>query len=181
MNLSSHSHPIPRRAVKGFTLIELMVTLSLIAILATLAIPSFVETLRDWRRDSATRALTADLQLARSESIKSSRQVVVCPSTNGTACAGNNQFATGWVVFVDNNADQTVDADDRILKVGTAPSGIASMTGTANVNSLIFLPNGLLGSAASNILVTPSGANASTTLKQIAINRVGRAQVSTTN
>lgn len=164
---------------RGFTLIELMVTVALVAILATLAMPSYSEFLRNWRRDSASRALTADIQMARTQSIKKSRQVVMCPSANGTACAGNSNWQTGWLVFVDVNADQTINAGESILSVGGAASGIATITGTGGVTSLIFLPSGLMGSAATNITITPSGATPTTNVSRINLSRTGRTQTTT--
>jgi type IV fimbrial biogenesis protein FimT len=156
---------------QGFTLVELVVTLALAAILTTLAIPSFSEVLRQWRRDSATRELTTSLQLARSESIKSSRQIVVCPSTD-----------TGWIVFVDDSTSPpngAYDANERILKVVTAPSGIESIESSDEVESMQFLPNGLMGSATTTLTITPSGATSDTKVDEITVSRVGRVSVVT--
>lgn len=157
-----------------------MVTIALVGILATLAIPSFSETLRQWRRDSATRALTSSLQLARSEAIKSSRRIVVCSSANGTSCANSTAWGTGWMVFVDDGATQnSVDTGERVLSVTSAPSGIATLTSSGNVRSLLFLPNGLMASAATTFTVTPSGATAATKVNKIGVSTVGRTNVLT--
>jgi type IV fimbrial biogenesis protein FimT len=175
---------------RGFTLVELVVTIALVAILTTLAIPSFSELLRQWRRDSATRELSTSLQLARSEAIKSSRQTVICPSSNGTACAASNEWNTGWMVFVDDGADtpanannQAYNTDERILKVVSAQAGVATLTSSVGVQWLRFLPNGLMrtNDAANNITltVTPSGATAATKVDTITVSPVGRISVTT--
>ena len=171
---------------QGFTLVELVVTIALLTILTTLAIPSFSEMLRQWRRDSATRELTTSLQLARSEAIKTSRQIVICPSTNGTACAAGTEWSTGWMVFVDDGAgtsananNQVYDPNERILKMVSAQVGVATLTG---VQRLQFLPNGLMRTGANanvTFTVTPSGATSSTMVDRITVSPVGRASVVT--
>jgi type IV fimbrial biogenesis protein FimT len=173
---------------QGFTLIELVVTVALVAILATLAFPDFSETVRQWRRDSATRALTTSLQLARAEAIKSSRKLMLCPSTNGTSCANSTEWRNGWIVFVDDGAtDQAFDAGERIVQVTSAQGGVATMTSSAGVTFLQFLPNGLMAAGATagattgttTLTVTPSGSTSATKVNRVSVSRVGRANVVT--
>lgn len=163
-----------------------MVTIALLAILTTLAIPSFAEMLRQWRRDSATRELSTSLQLARSEAIKSSRQMMVCPSTDGATCAATNEWRTGWIVFVDDGAgtqananNQIYNTNERVLKVVSAQAGVATLTSTVGTQFMQFLPNGLMGSATTTLTVTPSGASSSTKVDKITVSRVGRVSVVT--
>lgn len=184
-NLPSSLTP-PTDRQRGFTLVELVVTIALLAILTTLAIPSFSEVLRQWRRDSATRELSTSLQLARSEAIKTSRQMVVCPSTNGTACTASTEWSTGWMVFVDDGAgtqananNQAYNTNERILKVVSAQAGVATLTSSGGVQRMQFLPNGLMGSATTTFTVTPSGATAATKVDKITVSRVGRVSVVT--
>ena len=173
----------------GFTLVELMVTIALVAILTSLAVPSFGEMFRQWRRDSATRELLTSLQLARAEAIKTSRQIVVCPSTSGSTCAASTEWRTGWMVFVDDGAgtpananNQTYDANERRLKVASEQAGVATLTSTGGVQRMQFLPNGIMrtGSAANiTLTVTPSGASSSTKVDKITVSPVGRVSVVT--
>lgn len=164
-----------RHRHRGFTLVELLVTLTVLVILLSLAVPSFSETLRQWRRDSATKALTAHLQLARAEAIKTSRKVELCPSSNGTSCADSNDWKNGWLVFVDLNGNDALD-DGELIAVRGASPGIASMTATNDVKKLVFLSNGLLGAGTTVITVKAAGSS-TTKVNEIDISRVGRAQV----
>jgi type IV fimbrial biogenesis protein FimT len=184
------SHSLSTYCQRGFTLVELVVTIALLAILTMLAIPSFSEVLRQWRRDSATRELSTSLQIARSEAVKTSRQTVICPSVDQTACTASNEWNTGWIVFVDDGAgtqtnanNQVLDTNERPLKVVSAQAGVATLTSTVGVQWLRFLPNGLMrtGDAANNItfIVTPSGATAATKVDTITVTPVGRVSVAT--
>jgi type IV fimbrial biogenesis protein FimT len=171
---------------RGFTLVELVVTIALVAILTSLAIPSFTEFLRQWRRDNATRELSTSLQLARTESIKTSRQVVVCPSTDETSCAAVSEWSTGWIVFRDdgggiaaNANNQAIDANEPVLKVVSAQAGIASLTSSGGVQLLQFMPNVLMASAATTFIVTPTGASSDTKVNKINVSQVGRVTVVT--
>lgn len=181
MNHLSSPIPSSKTSQRGFTLVELSVTVAVVAVVATLALPEFSETLRQWRRDSATRALSSDLLLARTESIKTSRRFSMCPSTNGTSCVANTEWRNGWMMFEEdpNLTDQAYDAGERIVKVVTAQAGIASLTSAGGVRLLQFLPSGLMSVGATTFTVTPSGATAATMVNRVALSPIGRATVTT--
>lgn len=84
----------------GFTLIELMVTVALAAILAFVAVPSLTVFKRNAELTSATNALVSAIAAARSEALKRGYSAYVTPS-NGTAWSG------GWVSFVNVSSDNT--------------------------------------------------------------------------
>ena len=179
------TQPRPARQ-RGFTIIEMVVTVALVGILTSLAVPTFGETLRSWRRDSATRALNTTLLQARAEAIKSTRKIMVCPTTTGTSCANSTEWKTGWMLFVDDGAnDQAYDAGERILQITTEQGGIASLASSSGVRFLQFWPNGLMfstaaaGTAHTTFTVTPSGLTSATMVDKIAVSRVGRATVTT--
>ena len=115
--------------------------------------------------------------MARAEAIKSSRKVVICTSSSGTACAGNSEWKDGWLIFLDLNGDKVADADERVVAVSAAVPGIESMTSSGSVKELVFLPNGLLGTGETTVTITPKGGSSSTKVNKVTISRVGRALV----
>ncbi len=103
---SSLARPSPQRCAQaGFTLVELMVTVSIAAILLTIGVPSMVDLIRDARLASQSDLLASTLNLARTEAIKQRTNIKVCPSATpssdtSTACdAGAGAWATGWIVI----------------------------------------------------------------------------------
>lgn len=87
----------PTRATLGFTLVELMVTVAVLAILMALATPSFREILAAQRVRATAYSIVSDLVLARSEAIKRGADVTLTPSAA--------QWANGWSVKVASSAE----------------------------------------------------------------------------
>ncbi len=93
----SNSHSLPSHAV-GFTLVELLISITVIAILLILTLPSFKNTLMNNRILSQTDALANSLNYARNTALSQSINVLVCPASiaGSTACGTNWQ--NGWMV-----------------------------------------------------------------------------------
>jgi prepilin-type N-terminal cleavage/methylation domain-containing protein len=171
---------------RGFTLIELMVTLSLAAIVLSLAAPSFGEFRRNSRLTSAGNDFLAAMQVARSEAIKRQQPVAVCPTADpddpAATCTGG-PFAA-WIVFVDPNNDclrggggepliKSDYADDTLTVISTgacvsfAATGFrqtAVQVGQPIATRTVFcddrglaLQSGTDKSAARGVYVTPTG------------------------
>jgi type IV fimbrial biogenesis protein FimT len=86
---------------KGFTLIELMVTLAVLAVAVGIAAPSFKSQVLNNRSVTLGSDLVTALNFARVEAVKRGARVSICPSTDGATCIGGTQWAKGWMVFVD--------------------------------------------------------------------------------
>jgi type IV fimbrial biogenesis protein FimT len=85
----------------GFTLVELMVAVSIAAILLAVGIPSFRSTIASNRLTSTTNDLVGTLSQARSEAIRRGARVTVCVSSDGETCATTGTWEQGWISFVD--------------------------------------------------------------------------------
>lgn len=131
------------KTITGFTLVELMITLVLVGILATIGVPSFMNLIANNRLTVQTNELVSSLNLARSESIKRNSRVTVCRSANGTACGGT--WNNGWIVFVDGGTAGSVDVGtDEILRVFSSAGSSATLTANpTTVNAVQFQGIGL--------------------------------------
>lgn len=103
---------------QGVTILELMVVVVIIATVAAFALPNLTRFSEITHVDAAYRELTSSLSLARSEAVKLSGYVTVCPSNNGTSClSAINRWDDGWIIFSDHNHNTTVDSGDTIVRV----------------------------------------------------------------
>lgn len=103
-----------RNHTSGFSLIELMITIAIVAILLALAFPSFEGSLRSNRVATGTNELMASLSLARSEAIRNPTGAALCTSTDGAACGGD--WNDGWMVWVDLDGDGIPDPGERVVR-----------------------------------------------------------------
>lgn len=122
----------------GVTLIELLVTLSILAILISVAIPALSSFVADSQKSSRVFDLVGALNLARSEAIKRGVNVSVCktehPDAEEASCQADAGWNQGWLVFVDNihvpdNQLGILDGDDKIIKVYPAAANLPITTG----------------------------------------------------
>lgn len=102
----------------GFTILELMITLAVAAILLGLGIPAFSDIIRNNRLTAAANDLLRSTQLARSEALKRQVPVVVCASADSAAQPPSCSYGayTDWIVFVDANNNWSVDATETVLE-----------------------------------------------------------------
>lgn len=123
--------------IHGFTLVELMVTVAVVAILSTIAVPSFQSVIQNNRASSVTNQIVTALNLARSEAVRRGQPVSVC-TTN---------WNQGWRVEVGTNCNAT---GDNLLRVWEAPHS-SMVINSGNTNTISF---GSLGSRENSNEVT---------------------------
>lgn len=112
---SNHHH-------RGFTLIELLVTVSLLLVLALIATPSLAGLMSRTELDTNAAALHQSLNLARTRAITTQQTVHLCQLSQGSdVCeeyyASRRSWGRGWLVFVDNNENNSFDEQDELLRV----------------------------------------------------------------
>lgn len=164
---------------RGFTLIELMVAIALLAILVSMGMPSYTQFVANQRLTSQANDLVGDILLARSEAATRGTPTIICSSANGTTCSGlPAQWNVGRIIFVDANRNDALDAGEPILRV-TQVSGNPTITSTGfpNADWLGFLSYGGLKPAASSGGSFKFCLSASNTGRQVAVNAMGRPSV----
>jgi type IV fimbrial biogenesis protein FimT len=171
----------------GFTLLELMVALTVVGILVGVAVPSMRTMLLNNRLTSISNDLLASLQHARTEAIKRQSNVVLCATADSTAAnpTCTNGAATGWIVFQDSNGNWQADGAEPVIERHPAidPAILVRSDGQP---VLSFASSGFAAPAGPqvpmrNIVfcdsrgVQPNGANS--TARAVVISATGRARV----
>ncbi|MFZ1862018.1 MAG: Tfp pilus assembly protein FimT/FimU [Candidatus Competibacter sp.] len=139
---------------KGFTLLELIVTLALAALVLTVGVPNFQALIQDNRQTAAINQLVGALGLARSEAVKRNIRVTLCKSADGRCCTVDGGYQQGWIVFADSNGDAirdpttcrnspiTNDPEPIIRVHGPLEAGL-TLIGSAGVSDYVsFIPVG---------------------------------------
>lgn len=174
---------------QGFTLIELITTLVVAAILLALAVPNMSAFIQRDRLLTQANELVADLSFARSEAVKRGRPVIVCkqdPGNTAPACntTAGDPWTPGRVIWFDNDGDSTVDANEvlrwREPLDGTASGGNrlfgdGSTTGTGV--QIVFNGLGMANPPAANAQFVLCDKRGPTEAISIGIGPTGRAAV----
>ena len=172
-----------RRAI-GLTLIELMLVLAMVAVVTSLAAPSFRSL---WVKRSvllAAETLLGDLRYARSEALKRTKTVLVCQSSNGSSCTRDGTaWVDGWLVFTDGNGNGQVDdandgpAEDLLRVQSALPSLAAIASNVSTGHSIAYQATGSAKSAAQTIVFTPAGSVPANSIRALCISLQGRARL----
>jgi type IV fimbrial biogenesis protein FimT len=121
----------------GYSLVELLVVLTLAGILLSIAVPSMTGMINTQRSMSLGNAFLAGLNLARNEAIKRNARTVLCKSADGLSCTTRGGWQQGWILFHDVNKNARLDAGEQVIQLQGAGSQGLSLTGNTNVANYV--------------------------------------------
>lgn len=133
-----------RRAVRGFSLIELVIALAVVGVSVTIAVPMFRNVIRNTAVSNQTNDLVTALASARSEAVRRGLQVAV------QSISGATDWSSGWQVIADTNRDGNFTAADNVISTAPAVASqyhvYAKNTGAGGDARVVFNLNGALAS-----------------------------------
>lgn len=145
---------------KGFTLVELLITMVVVSILLATGIPSFIQFIKNNRVTGQSNNFVVSTQMARNKAVKWRSGTTMCAAnTDMDACSGSHDWSTGWIVFLDLNHDGLVNTitatatsgttcledEDCLLSTVNGPDR-STLTGNSEIR---FLPTGQTANAGS--------------------------------
>lgn len=127
----------------GFSLLEVLVVMALLAVLLSLAVPDLLGVRQRHQMQSRAEHLQSSLMWARSEALRRQQRVTVCVRQAnlahgaGDGCDLAGTWDQGWVVFVDNNGNALRDGSETVLMLEPALADFMSLKGNATVDRYV--------------------------------------------
>lgn len=155
---------------RGFTLVELIVTMSVAGILAAIAVPAFNNFVLNNRDIGQVNSLVGSLNYARSEAIKRNLPggINVCPSLDASTCSGS-AWSLGWIVLE--------PSAPSVLQAVPALAGSNSLTASGSPSGVTFSSSGLVNTA---MTITVCDTRGAAFARDVEVNATGRVAASQT-
>lgn len=163
------------RKRRGYSLVEVTISLAVVAIVLAWGTPAFRNTVLDARRVAAVNAFMHTLYSARAESLLHIEFVSVCPSRDLRQCSqAPVNWAEGWIAFVNKDHDQParVDTGERVLERQPRIEGIEIL---ANRESLVYRHDSFTGTTASFFFCDARGGRFA---RAVIVSQTGRPRLS---
>lgn len=161
----------------GLSLVELLVTLAVAAVLTGMAVPAFRDLVADRRGSAAINQIVGAVQYARNAAVTHHATVTLCPGTD-RRCLARDQWHRGALLFLDRNGNGVLEANDPVL--GRLPSlddgGRIYWRSFRNRGYLQFMPRGYTAWQNGNFLYCAAG-GAATEARMVILNPQGRLRI----
>jgi type IV fimbrial biogenesis protein FimT len=158
--------------IKAYTLIELIMTLTIISVLISFALPNIYQLKLNNMMNNERNRLTTSLNLARFTAISKQLQVIICPSTSGMDCDNQSNWYQGWIIFHDDNRNRSLDHGEKLLRFEHAM--VEEITATSSIHRQKLRFNSLGFSPGTNVSINFCDARGSDKAESIIINNAGR-------
>jgi type IV fimbrial biogenesis protein FimT len=129
---------------RGFTLVELMMTLVIASIVLTMAVPGMRDLIQNNRITGQVNEMVTAFNLARMEAIRRGSPVSVCASADQASCSGANDWASGWIVFTDANGSGNPTVS-QLLRAWDQLPGNPAISETGGASFVRYQSNGTTG------------------------------------
>jgi len=163
----------PRMRQRGLTVIELMLTLSVIAVVASLAVPSFSDLIQRQRIVAAANQLVAGINLTRQRAVMDNAITRICPSVSGLDCDAGNRWDRGWIIFRDPNNQRRPESPELVLHVGAPLDELHS--DSAGRTGIRYLPSGF--ATGTNLTIKLCDPHNPDNARAVIVSNSGRARV----
>lgn len=173
----TRSSPSYGHAQGGFSLVELVVALGLLAILLSLTLPSFARSLAQTRVSDATSAIYGAVVFTRSEALKRRGRVVMCSSVDGSTCSAASGWDAGWLIFPDPNDDGFRDVGEQIVAAHGRLEGLAAVGNGPTRDYVSYVSSGRTQQLGGGLLMGTITVCSGDFGRAIIINHAGRPRV----
>jgi type IV fimbrial biogenesis protein FimT len=163
---------------RGFTLIELIITLAIAIIVLSTAVPGLQAMVGNNAVTAAVNDMVTHLQLARTTAIMREVQVVLCPSADQQSCLDTIEWQDGFMVFADRNENRQPDAGDEVIRYHRMERQWVRVRTSPGRKRLVYKPSGMSPGSTATITVCDSNGTASP--KAVILSNPGRPRVSGT-
>ena len=136
---------------RGFTIIELMIAVALLAAMVVIGVPSFNSIINSNETAAKSNEFLSALKVARAEATKRRQNVIVCASNNQADCASSD-WSDGWIVFEDSlpvatSGNGAFDVGETIIDTFSLPAGFTVTRAATGPDQIIFAATGLSDSS----------------------------------